>query len=64
MTLLNHLIWIVKYLLCSHSRRRFLRNIYGDEIIWVSPINKTYRSWWVCKNCGGLIGDENLYENK
>jgi len=52
-------------LFCKHEYE-FVRNIHGDEINWVSPINKTYRSIWKCKKCGKLKYScyLNLHEDK
>jgi hypothetical protein len=47
-------------LFCKHEYE-FVRNIHGDEINLVSPINATYRSIWRCKKCGKLKYMYNLY---
>lgn len=47
---------IIKWLFCRHEYV-FERNIYGDEINWVSG----RRSWWRCKKCGKLKAFPELY---
>ena len=34
-----------------HHEWQFERNIYSDEINYISP-SKIYRSWWKCRLCG------------
>ncbi len=38
----------LKSIFCRHSRVRFVRNIYGDEINHTDGM----RSLWECQNCG------------
>ena len=49
---------------CKHKNLKFIRNIHGDEINYISPINKTYRSEWKCKDCGKIIYKGELYYGK
>lgn len=50
--------WLKK-LWCTHDKQSFVRNIYGDEINHVS-LNRVYRSWWECDECGKRIPHEKL----
>lgn len=54
------MIKLFKKLLCNHESLEFVRNIYGDEINFISPPNKTIRSIWKCKNCGKIFYKSNL----
>jgi hypothetical protein len=46
-----------KKLLCRHKNKKFVRNIYGDEINWSGG----KRSIWKCADCGEIIFSEHLY---
>jgi len=52
----------LKRIFCRHKNQTFYRNIYGDEINWVS-LRKLYRSWWICDRCGQLIAHQHLHED-
>jgi hypothetical protein len=39
---------------CQKHNLVFVRNIYGDEINQISPLNKIYRSEWKCSSCGKI----------
>jgi len=41
---------IFKQLCCTHNKKEFVRNIYGDEIIEC----EWKRSIWRCEKCGKL----------
>ena len=43
--------WL-KMIFCKHRSLRFVRNIYGDEIIFRCA--GRYRSVWVCNRCGSF----------
>lgn len=50
---------MIKQLFCKHNYQ-WVRNIYGDEIIY-----KDYnRSIWKCSKCQKIIYKEKLYEYK
>lgn len=46
---------------CKHKNLKFIRNIHGDEINYISPIKMIYRSEWKCKDCGKIIYKGELY---
>lgn len=49
----------LKRLFCRH-RLRFVRNIYGDEII-----SRGYkRSLWKCDECGKIVAKDDLHYDK
>ena len=50
-----------KRLFCNHNHIEFVRNIYGDEINYIS-VFYTYRSQWKCKKCGETIYKSELVE--
>ncbi len=53
----------IKQLFCSHEHLQFMINLYGDKINYYSGKygnGKTVRSLWRCKNCGAIIGKEDL----
>ena len=58
------LISLVKQMLCEHNEQVHLMNIYGDYINYISPINKIYRSIWICKRCNKIIYKEKLGPEK
>lgn len=39
---------------CKHKNLKFIRNIYGDEINYIS-LKMIYRSEWKCKDCGRIV---------
>jgi len=41
----------VKMLFCRHRNLKFVRNIYGDEIVHSGGFK---RSWWKCERCGAM----------
>ena len=54
---------IIRRIFCKHKNLIFVRNIYGDEINQVS-LKHTYRSIWVCEDCGKIIYKGELYEER
>ena len=50
---------MLKQLFCRHKDKKFIRNIYGDEINRLST-KKIYRSEWKCNKCGKTIYDTKL----
>lgn len=40
---------------CKHPSIKFIRNIHGDEINFISGIGTIKRSEWICENCGKII---------
>lgn len=54
---------IIKRILCKHENLDFVRNIYGDEINWIST-KHLYRSIWVCRECGKIIYKGELYKRE
>ena len=52
---------IIKRIFCKHKNLIFVRNIYGDEINQVS-LKHTYRSIWICEDCGKIIYKGELCE--
>jgi len=49
----------IKFLFCKHSKDVFVRNIYGDEIIFGTP--RFSRSQWGCNKCKSLFFDKELH---
>ena len=47
---------MIKQLFCKHEYK-FVRNIYGDEII----ASGWKRSMWRCEKCGKFKGKEELH---
>lgn len=54
---------IIRRIFCKHKNLIFVRNIYGDEINQIS-LKHTYRSIWVCEDCGKIIYKGELYEER
>lgn len=50
---------MIKSLFCSH-KFKFVRNIYGDEIIGAG----FKRSLWKCDSCNKYIGKDQLYKGR
>lgn len=52
----------IKRLICKHESIEFIRNVYGDEIHFLSNDKITVRSIWKCKKCGKIIYKDRLNE--
>jgi hypothetical protein len=50
-TEMKRLRMILRALFCRHRERKFVRNIFGDEINWCGG----YRSLWRCCGCGKYL---------
>ena len=48
-----------KRLFCKHTERRFIRNIYGDEINYYDG----GRSLWECTHCGSVVVGDSLHNS-
>lgn len=59
---MNQLFKYIKFLLCSHSKDIFIRNIFGDEIIFNTP--NYHRSIWGCRKCNSQFWDMDLNKSK
>lgn len=46
---------VIKQIFCNHSKKHWIRNVYGDEINMLSTYKSTCRSIWKCENCGKII---------
>lgn len=53
-----HLIKLIKRIFCKHKKGEFIRNIYGDEIIFNTP--NYSRSVWSCEKCDGVFYSKEL----
>lgn len=49
----------IKRLLCNHSDLTFVRNLYGDQIIWAGY----KRSEWKCQRCGAWVLKSALHDD-
>lgn len=47
---------IIRQLWCWNHHYSFVRNIYGDEILWTGG-----RSWWKCDHCNKRIISQSLH---
>lgn len=48
--------WLLRKLFCKHENKKFIRNIYGDEIN-----HQNARSLHRCQDCGKIIRSGHLY---
>lgn len=55
---MKKIIDYIKFLFCKHSKDKFIRNIYGDEIIFGTP--NFSRSIWKCNKCNSAFYDSDL----
>jgi hypothetical protein len=55
---LKFILGLIKRLFCTHKTIKFVRNIYGDEILLAGY----KRSLWKCEKCNGYIGKHELVE--
>jgi ribosomal protein L37AE/L43A len=54
----------MRYLRCKHGCVEFVENVYGDNINHYSSIKRTCRSLWYCKQCGKILRNEYLINDK
>lgn len=59
---MQRILAYIKFLFCKHSKDKFVRNIYGDEIIFGTP--NFSRSLWECHKCNSVIFHQELNENE
>lgn len=52
------MIGYIKWLLCKHRNTTWIRNIYGDEIIFGTP--NFHRSIHECHDCNSYVWKPNL----
>lgn len=50
---------LIKRLLCRHRDLRFVRNLYGDQIIQAGY----KRSEWKCNHCGAWVLKSALHDD-
>lgn len=55
------MITFLKRLLCKHRNLKFVRNVYGDEINYLSRWKSTVRSIYRCQACGSTVFKSELY---
>ncbi len=52
--------WWIATFFCKHSYTIFIRNVYGDEIIFNTP--NFSRSVWACDKCHCVGWKQHLYK--
>lgn len=55
-------LWVrtFRQLFCQHQNKVFIRNLYGDEVIF----HGYKRSMWCCKDCGNVLFGSEIFDDK